>query len=163
MGLRLRLKSTFDISGYSKQNQVILTALKKYGMILADNGSAVYISGAPDDRWNNDDLHRLGNLTANDFEVVQMSHLYTPVNVPTGKAPTIASFTANPAAPMAGQVVTLSWSVSNSEYNIVTPQAGAVRGNSVILTPPAGTTTTYTLEATNEYGRTKKTVTITAH
>ena len=51
MGMRLRLKASFDISGYSAANQVILTALKKYGMIMADNGSNMYISGAPDDRW----------------------------------------------------------------------------------------------------------------
>jgi hypothetical protein len=52
MGMRLRLKASFDISGFSLSNQVILTALKKYGMILADNGSAIYISGAPDRRWD---------------------------------------------------------------------------------------------------------------
>ncbi len=162
MGMRLRLKAGFDISGFSKQNQVILTALKKYGMILADNGSAMYISGAPDDRWSNDDLHHLGSLTASDFEVVQMQQIYTPSNVPTGASPTISSFTANPTAPMAGGSVTLSWSVANEEYNIVTPQVGPVRGNSIVLTPPTGTTT-YTLEATNQYGRTKKTVTVTVH
>jgi len=162
MGMRMRLKAGFDISGFSKQNQVILTALKKYGMILADNGSAMYISGAPDDRWSNDDLHHLGSLTASDFEVVQMNQIYTPANVPTGTSPTISSFTANPTAPMAGGSVTLSWSVANGEYNIITPQVGPVRGNSIVLTPPAGTTT-YTLEATNQYGRTKKTVTVTVH
>src|SRR5271155_3304228 len=72
MGMRLRLKSSFDISGFSTSNQVILTALKQYGMIMADNGSNMYISGAPDDRWDNDDLHNLGQITAADFEVVQM-------------------------------------------------------------------------------------------
>lgn len=159
MGLRLRLKATFDISGFSPQNQVILTALKKYGLILADNGSAIYITGAPDSRWNNDDLHHLGSLTGSDFEVVQMSGIYTPANVPVGAPPTITSFTANPVAPMSGQPVTLSWTVSNSEYNIVTPQVGAVRGNSIVLMAPA-TATTYTLESTNQYGRTRKTVTV---
>ena len=64
MGARLRLKASFDISSFSPQNQVILTALKKYGMILADNGSAIYLSGAPDSRWNNSDLHLLGSVTA---------------------------------------------------------------------------------------------------
>jgi len=160
MGMRMRLKANFDISGFSKQNQVILTALKKYGLILADNGSAVYISGAPDPRWNNDDLHNLGKLTASDFEVVAMSQIYTPANVPVGASPTITSFTANPASPAAGQVVTLSWAVSNSEYNIITPQVGAVRGSSVILALPAGTTT-YTLESTNQFGRTTKKLTVT--
>jgi hypothetical protein len=61
MGTRLRLKASFDTLRFSPQNQVILTALKKYGMILADNGSAIYISGAPDNRWNNDDLNQLKN------------------------------------------------------------------------------------------------------
>ncbi len=78
MGTRLRLKSGFNISGFSAQNQVILTALKKHGMILADNGSAIYITGAPDSRWNNSDLAHLGTLTAADFEVVQMGAIYTP-------------------------------------------------------------------------------------
>ncbi len=56
MGTRLRLKASFDISGFSAHNRVILTALKQYGMILADNGSAIYISGAPNSKWSNDDL-----------------------------------------------------------------------------------------------------------
>src|ERR1051326_7223650 len=59
MGTRLRLKASFDISGYRSEEQVILTALKKYGMILADNGSAIFISGTPDDRWNNTNLNLL--------------------------------------------------------------------------------------------------------
>ena len=159
MGMRLRLKASVDISGFSAANQVILTALKHYGLILADNGSAVYITGAPDPRWNNDDLHNLGSLTASDFDVVQMSEIYTPSNVPVGPSPSISSFTANPASAAPGQSVTLSWTVTNGEYNIVTPQVGPVRGNSVVVTPPAGSTT-YTLEATNQYGRAKKTVTV---
>ncbi len=57
MGQRFRLKADFDISGYSTHTQVILQALKKYGMILADNGSSWFIAGAPDSRWNNSVLH----------------------------------------------------------------------------------------------------------
>ncbi len=57
MGIRIRLKSGYDISGFSDDNQVILTAMKNYGLILADIGSDMFISGAPDDRWDNDDLH----------------------------------------------------------------------------------------------------------
>jgi hypothetical protein len=138
---------------------VILRALKQYGLILADNGSAVYISGAPDPRWNNSDLHNLGQITASDFEVVQMSAIYTESDVPTGASPAIGSFTANPASVSAGQPVTLSWTTTNSEYNIVTPQVGPVRGSSVVLTPSA--TTTYKLESTNQYGRTQKSVKVT--
>src|SRR6185437_10965232 len=64
MGMRVRLKSSFDISGFPPSVQVILAAMKKYGMIMADNGSSMYISGAPDDRWSNDDLHTLSQVTA---------------------------------------------------------------------------------------------------
>ncbi len=161
MGTRLRLKASFDISHFSAANQVILTALKKYGMILADNGSAIFISGAPDSRWNNTDLHALTQVTASDFEVVQMGTLYTPANVPTGSAPTISSFTASATSVMAGQFVTLSWTVSNSIYNIISPQVGPVRGTSLMVVPPA--TTTYTLYATSQYGRTTQSVTVTVH
>jgi hypothetical protein len=90
-----------------------------------------------------------------------MNQIYTPANVPVGASPTIASFTANPTTVSAGQPVTLSWSVNGSEYNIITPQVGAVRGNTLMIVSPAGTTT-YSLEATNQFGRTKKTVTVTA-
>jgi hypothetical protein len=159
MGMRLRLKAGFDISGYSADNQVILKALKKYGLILADNGSAVFITGAPDPRWNNSDLHLLGQVTASDFEVVQMSEIYTESNVPAGPSPTVSSFTANPVSISAGQPVTLSWTTTNSEYNIITPQVGPVRGTSVVIVPSG--TTTYKLESTNQYGRTQKSVTVT--
>jgi hypothetical protein len=72
MGARFRLKASVDISTYSPQMQVILIAMKKYGMFLADNGSAFYISGAPDSRWDDDDLHNLSKLHGSDFEVVKM-------------------------------------------------------------------------------------------
>jgi hypothetical protein len=75
MGLRVRLKASVDISGYGKQAKVVLRALKTYGMILADNGSPWYISGASDRRYNDDDLHGLGKLKGSDFEVVDTSHL----------------------------------------------------------------------------------------
>src|SRR5579872_31329 len=159
MGLRLRLKASFDISTFPADDQVILTALKKYGMILADNGSAIFISGAPDNRWNNTNLNLLKSITASNFEVVQTGTIYTPANVPTGASPTISSFTANPTTVMAGQPVTLSWSVSNSEYNIIDPQAGPVRGTSIVVNPSA--TTTYTLYTTNQFGRTTATATVT--
>jgi hypothetical protein len=161
MGMRMRLKASADISAYSPQNQVILTALKKFGMILADNGSAIYISGAPNSNWNNDDLHQLGQLTASDFEVIEMNSIYTPANVPTGPNPVITSFTANPTELSKGQPVTLTWSVGGSMYNIIAPQAGPVRGNSITLTPAV--TTTYTLYSTNQYGRSTAMVTVTVH
>jgi hypothetical protein len=160
MGMRLRLKANFDISNFSATNQVILKALKQYGMIMADNGSSMYLGGAPDDRWSNDDLHNLGALTASDFEVVALGTVYTSANVPQGSAPTISSFAASTSNPIsAGTAVTLSWSASGTSYYIVSPQIGAVRGNTVVVNPSA--TTTYTLYATNQFGRTSATVIIT--
>jgi hypothetical protein len=84
MGVRFRLRADFDISGFSATNQIILTALKKYGMMIADNGSAWYISGAPDPRWNDDDLHNLGQVKGADFEAVDVSPLM--VNANSGQA-----------------------------------------------------------------------------
>jgi len=76
MGQRFRLKAGFDMSRFSAANQVILTALKQYGMILADNGSNWYLSGAPDERWDNDDLHNLQTgVHGSDFEAVDESGL----------------------------------------------------------------------------------------
>jgi hypothetical protein len=76
-GMRLRLKKDFNVSTYSTTNQVILNAMKKYGIILADIGSSFYVTGAPDDRWNNDDLQRLRNVKATDFEVVAIGTIKT--------------------------------------------------------------------------------------
>ena len=159
MGTRLRLKASFNISGYPADDQVILTALKKYGMILADNGSAIFISGTPDNAWNNTNLNLLKQITASNFEVVALGTVYTDANVPTGASPAISSFTANPSTVTAGSPVTLSWSVSNSVYNIIDPQVGPVRGASIVVTPSA--TTTYTLYTTNQFGRSTAAVMVT--
>jgi hypothetical protein len=71
MGLRVRLKASFKTNGFPPQARAVLETLKRYGMILADNGSNWYISGAPDPRWSNDDLHSLGQVHGSDFEVVR--------------------------------------------------------------------------------------------
>jgi hypothetical protein len=75
MGQRFRLKASFDISHFPRQSRIVLAALKKYGMIVADNGSSWFISGAPSRGWNNDDLHQLGRVTGSDFEAVNTSSL----------------------------------------------------------------------------------------
>ena len=77
MGMRVRLKASFNISSYPASDQVILAAMKKYGMIVADNGSNWYISGAPDPRWNDTDLNALKQIKGSNFEVVQMSPVTT--------------------------------------------------------------------------------------
>ena len=78
MGERLRLKASFDVSGFPKQARAVLVALKRYGMILADNGSSWFITGAPNNGWDNDDLHTLGRVRGSDFEVVDTSTLPRP-------------------------------------------------------------------------------------
>ena len=67
-----RLQASFDVAPYPAEVQVILRAMKTYGMILADNGTGWYVTGAPDPRWSDDDLHTLGSVTGTNFEVVQM-------------------------------------------------------------------------------------------
>lgn len=76
-GAKLRLKEDYDISSFSPTNQIILNAMKKYGIILADVGSSMFISGAPHESWDNDDLRELRNIKAKDFEVVEMGEIQT--------------------------------------------------------------------------------------
>jgi hypothetical protein len=84
MGLRFRLKADVDISGFSAKNQVILRALQTYGMFLADNGSPWFLSGSPDDNWDNDELRELRRIKGSDFEAVDQSSLM--VNPDSGEA-----------------------------------------------------------------------------
>ena len=78
MGQRLRLKASYDISGFPRQARVVLRALQRYGMIVADNGSPWYITGAPHGGWNNDALHTLRRVQGSAFEVVDTSALPRP-------------------------------------------------------------------------------------
>jgi hypothetical protein len=78
MGLRVRLKASVDISHLPRQARIVAQTLKTYGMILADNGSPWFISGAPSPHWNDDALHQLDQLTGRDFQVVDTSSLPHP-------------------------------------------------------------------------------------
>ena len=80
MGQRFRMKASVDLSKFGPNVQVILRALKKYGMFLADNGSSWYISGAPDPRWSDDELHQMQQLHGTDFEAVDESSLMVDAN-----------------------------------------------------------------------------------
>jgi len=83
MGLRLRLKAAKDISGFPPEVQRLFQAMKTYGLILADNGSDMYIQGTMDARWDNDVLNpAFGALTADDFEVIQLGWNPVPESVP---------------------------------------------------------------------------------
>jgi hypothetical protein len=148
------------LSTFSPANQVILTAMKKYGMILADNGGYFYFQGVPDPRWDDSDLLNLDSILSSNFEVVQMTPAwpgYDSATAPTGQPPAIHSFAASALTVAAGTPVTLTWSTSNDSYDFI-DKLGGVRGGSVTTTP--ATTTTYTLNATNQYGRSTPQVTV---
>ncbi|MBL0211757.1 MAG: heparinase II/III family protein [Holophagaceae bacterium] len=160
MGMRVRLKASVNINGYPAQSRVILQALKTYGMILADNGSTWFMSGAPNAGWDNNDLQSLNGIKGSDLEVVQMGTIHTAD--PTGPAPTI-TFGASPATISSGQSSTLSWAATDASTVILTPDTGPpiglVRGTTLVVNPTV--TTIYTLTATGPFGRATKTVTVT--
>jgi len=157
MGARFRLRADFDITGYSATNQIILTALKKYGMMVADNGSSWYISGATDSRWNNDDLHNLGQIQGSDFEAVDASSLMVNPNSGQAAPPTTVSVSVTPSTAIvpvnasqqfsatvanAGSQV-VSWSVNNSPGGSST--VGWISSNGLYtapaVPPPGGSIT----------------------
>jgi hypothetical protein len=78
MGMRVRLKADYDISNFKGSAKVIATALKKYGIIVADNGGDWFITGAPDPRWDDDEINTLKRIKGKDFEVVKMPEVITP-------------------------------------------------------------------------------------
>ena len=110
MGERFRLKASFDITSFPPDVQVILRAMKKYGIILADNGSAWYISGKPDPRWNDDNLHTLSQLLGSNFEAVDATVLQ--VSADSGEA-------------LQTGVVTVSVTPSSASVRVVGTQAFA--------------------------------------
>ena len=91
--------------------------------------------------------------------MLQFGPIYTPGNVPTGPKPTLTNVTANPPTISPGQTSTLSWTTTNTLYTIVSPEVGPVREMSAIVSPAV--TTSYKVYATNQYGRTTKSVTVT--
>ncbi len=107
MGQRFRLRRDFDLSGFSAASQVILRALKKYGLILADNGSAWYITGAPDERWDNDTLvSEFRRVKGADFEAVDSSVLMEDAD--TGRVPAVVNAAhLRPGAVAPGELVTI--------------------------------------------------------
>ncbi len=142
MGLRLRLKANVNISSFSHTNQIILTALKHYGMIVADNGSSWYISGAPDNRWNNDDLHMLGTIPGSDFEAVDKSSL--KVNVNSGQAAGSIPIVSIPPSTYTPKATTTG---THSPTSAMTPEIAELinrssmiitTGNNIIHTPGTG-------------------------
>jgi hypothetical protein len=126
MGERFRLKAGFDISTFPADVQVILRAMKKYGIIMADNGSAWYISGKPDSRWNNDNLSTLSRLKGSSFEAVDATVLQISADSGEAKQPGV-SVAVSPAsatvragrskdftASVTGVAAGFTWSVNNA-------------------------------------------------
>src|ERR1017187_4402649 len=135
MGARFRLRAGFDISTFSGANQVILKALKKYGMMLADNGSAWYISGTPDARWDNDDLHNLGIIKGSDFEAVDVSGLIIDPNSGQAKQSSTVSVTVSPSTATVPVNLTKQFAatVTNATTQVVNWSVnGAAGGNSTV-------------------------------
>jgi hypothetical protein len=155
-GMRIRLKASFDISGYSAANQVILTAMKEYGMILADNGGYFFFQGAPDPRWNDDDLTNLDSIGSANFDVVQMTPEFPgwdSATAPTGALPAINSFTASASSVTSGSPVTFTYTATGDSYDYIDMIGPiAAGGASIVVNPTA--TQTYTLYSTNAYGQT---------
>jgi Chitobiase/beta-hexosaminidase C-terminal domain len=159
MGMRIRLKASFDISGFSAVNQVILTAMKQYGMILADNGGYFYFQGVSDPRFDDNDLNILSGIASSNFEVIQMTPAfpgYDSATAPTGALPVIDSFTKSASIIAAGSPVTLTYSVSGDSYDFIDVIGPVTAGSGSVTVNPTATQT-YTLNSTNAYGRTTST------
>src|SRR5882672_4219451 len=129
MGQRFRLRASFDVSSFSPEGQVILRAMKKYGMILADNGSAWFISGAPDSRWNNTNLGDLRRVVGSDFEAVNESSLMIDPNSGQARQSSV-SVSVSPATVnlMTGAIQPFTANVQNSTNQAVTWSINGVLG-----------------------------------
>ncbi|MEQ1907470.1 MAG: hypothetical protein ABMA15_01520 [Vicinamibacterales bacterium] len=145
MGERFRLKASFDVSSYPAEVQVILRAMKKYGILLADNGSAWYISGAPDERWNNDNLHTFGSLLGSNFEAIDATGLMVDPNSGATKQTTNAVTVAvNPstATVRIGHAKSFVATVTGASSTGVTWSVNGING---------GNTAIGTIDASGQY------------
>jgi hypothetical protein len=129
----------------------------RYGFRFRNSG----FQGVPDPRWDDNDLVQLDSIQSSNFEVVQMTPAFPgwdTATAPTGTAPAINSFTASAATVAAGTAVTLKWDTTNDSYDFI-DVLGGVSGGSVTFAPAKAAT--YTLNATNQYGRSTAQVTVT--
>jgi len=159
MGERFRLKASFDISAYPADVQVILRAMKKYGIILADNGSAWYISGAPDPRWNDDNLHTLSQLLGSNFEAVDATVLRisadsgaarqngTTVTVTPSSASVRVGRIQSFAATVTGATGGVTWSVNDVPGG--DGSVGTIDSSGQYLAPASAPAQTVTVRATS--------------
>jgi hypothetical protein len=147
MGERFRLKASFDISGFSPANQVILQALKDYGMIVADNGSSWYVSGEPSPRWDDSDLHNLGMLTGSDFEAVDLTPIVGGLSQNTGAADTQIIINGLNFSGGAGQTQVWFGNLQGSSVTVLSD-------TQIAVTVPSGTVgTSVDVTVVSGYGR----------
>ena len=178
MGVRFRLRANYDISSFSATNQVILKALKKYGMMVADNGSSWFLTGTTDTRWDDNDLHNLTLLTGSDFEAIDVSGLMIDPNSGQALQTAATTVTVSPIAAsiQVGATQQFTATVTNGTSQSVTWSVnGVAGGNSTgglvtsggLYTAPAAVPSggTVTIRATSSVTPTaigSATVTITA-
>lgn len=147
MGARMRLKASVDISRYPATAQVVLRALKRYGMILADNGSNWFVTGAPDPRWNDTEINTLKGIKGSDFEVIQLGY----PGAPTATAPAAPT---NLQAAAGTLLARLSWNASSGATSY-TVKRSTISGSSYITVASGLSATSYTdsslLAGTNYY------------
>jgi hypothetical protein len=168
MGMRWRLKPNFDTTlggKATKEVHAILEAMKTYGLINQDNsGAGFFVDGVPDPRWDDETLHnQLASIRISDFEFVTNNKNGAPTttygpegdvrDLPTGKPPQVLSFKAEPESIDAGQSVTLTYSTKGSSYAFISPEVGPVRDQTGTVTVHPRAATTYTIAATNGFGR----------
>ncbi len=154
LGARLRLKSGKDISGFPAEVQRIFRAMKRYGLIVADNGSDMFVSGVFDDRWDNGVLNpAFAAIKASDFEVIQLGWR------PASAEPAILSFAATPDLVPDGECTTLSWDVAPGSN--VSLDGSTVAAVDATVVCPTGSTT-YTLSAANASESVARTVRVQA-
>lgn len=156
MGMRIRLQASFDETPFAgfPRALAIIHALKKYGAILADNGSTGFYQITPDARWNGDELAQINPIKLYNFEVIQMGPVITPSSVPTGALPVNSAPTITPATISVGQCATVTWTGSGSSYEFV--QGGSPARNHTTQVCPTATTT-FKVESRNQYGATVST------
>jgi hypothetical protein len=142
MGARLRLKASKDLSGFRPELQKIFRAMQRYGLIVADNGSDMYISGAFDPRWDNDVLNpAFRSLNASDFEVIELGWRGGAATTPGQVSPCVAlSAPASFSFSQSGALVVLVWAgVANATDYVI--EVGSAPGSSNILVAPVGAVT----------------------
>lgn len=153
MGARFRLRATFDVTPYPPEVRVILRCLQRYGMMVADNGSAWYISGVPNSRWNNDNLHQIGGVLGSDFEAVDTSSLIIDPNTAQAKQTALLITVAPASATVAGGTVQqFTATVTNTANTGVTWSVNGVAG---------GSAATGVIDATGRYGAPSTSVSVT--